>query len=43
MTAASISLDLDNLWSYLKIHGDDGWRSFPSYLDRLAEDRKSVV
>lgn len=37
MTAVSISLDLDNLWSYLKIHGDDGWRSFPSYLDRLAE------
>ncbi|MGH9381490.1 MAG: polysaccharide deacetylase family protein [Thermoanaerobaculia bacterium] len=37
MSVASISLDLDNLWSYIKIHGDDGWRSFPSYLDRLAE------
>lgn len=37
MTVTSISLDLDNLWSYLKIHGDDGWRSFPSYLDRLVE------
>ena len=22
---ASISLDLDNLWSYMKIHGDAGW------------------
>ena len=30
---ASLSLDLDNLWSYLKIHGDAGWESFPSYLD----------
>ena len=29
----SISLDLDNQWSYLKIHGDNGWQSFPSYLD----------
>lgn len=30
---ASISLDVDNLWSYMKIHGDDGWQSRPSYLD----------
>jgi hypothetical protein len=30
---ASLSLDLDNLWSYLKIHGDREWESFPSYLD----------
>jgi len=30
---ASVSLDLDNKWSYLKIHGDQGWESFPSYLD----------
>ncbi len=29
----SISLDLDNQWSYMKTHGDAGWRSFPSYLD----------
>ena len=29
----SISLDLDNQWSYMKIHGDHGWESFPSYLD----------
>jgi hypothetical protein len=32
---ASLSLDLDNQWSYLKIHGDPGWESFPSYLDIL--------
>ena len=30
---ASVSLDLDNLWSYQKVHGDAGWESFPSYLD----------
>jgi len=30
---ASLSLDLDNKWSYLKTHGDPGWESYPSYLD----------
>jgi hypothetical protein len=30
---ASISLDLDNQWSYMKTHGDPGWQEFPSYLD----------
>jgi len=30
---ASLSLDLDNKWSYLKTHGDDAWKSMPSYLD----------
>jgi peptidoglycan-N-acetylglucosamine deacetylase len=30
---ASLSLDLDNLWSYMKTHGDAGWESFPTYLD----------
>lgn len=28
---ASISLDLDNQWSYMKIHGDQGWDEYPSY------------
>jgi peptidoglycan-N-acetylglucosamine deacetylase len=32
---ASLSLDADNKWSYLKTHGDPGWESFPSYLDVL--------
>lgn len=32
---ASISLDLDNQWSYMKTHGDDGWKEFPSYLDKV--------
>ncbi|PYN80922.1 MAG: polysaccharide deacetylase [Candidatus Rokuibacteriota bacterium] len=30
---ASLSLDLDNKWSYLKTHGDPGWERLPSYLD----------
>ena len=30
---ASISLDLDNKWSYMKTHGDIGWKKFPSYLE----------
>lgn len=29
---ASVSLDLDNLWSYLKTHGDPGWEKRPSFL-----------
>lgn len=29
---ASISLDLDNKWSYLKTHAEPGWETFPSYL-----------
>jgi hypothetical protein len=30
---AGISLDLDNQWSYMKIHGDEGWDQYPSYFD----------
>ncbi len=30
---ASLSLDLDNQWSYMKTHGDAGWETFPSYLN----------
>lgn len=32
---ASLSLDLDNQWSYMKTHGDEGWDKFPSYLDTV--------
>ena len=32
---ASLSLDLDNQWSYMKTHGDEGWEELPSYLDIL--------
>jgi len=30
---ASVSLDLDNRWSYLKTHGDPSWTTYPSYLN----------
>ena len=30
---ASLSLDLDNLWSYMKTRGDPRWQGFPGYLD----------
>ncbi len=33
---ASLSLDLDNEWSYLKTHGDVQWEALPSYLDVIA-------
>jgi hypothetical protein len=29
---ASMSLDLDDQWSYMKVHGDEGWEEHPSYL-----------
>lgn len=31
--AASVSIDLDNLWSYLKTANVPGWESYPGYLD----------
>jgi peptidoglycan-N-acetylglucosamine deacetylase len=47
---ASLSLDLDNKWSYMKTHGDPGWESLPSYLDvviprvlRLLAERKLTI
>jgi len=30
---ASLSLDLDNEWTYLKTRGDPAWEAMPSYLD----------
>jgi len=36
--AAGLSFDLDNLWSYMKTHGDAGWEEYPSYLGRLIPD-----
>lgn len=32
---ASLSLDLDNKWSYLKTHGDSAWQTLPSYFPLL--------
>jgi hypothetical protein len=34
-TTASLSLDLDNQWSYMKASGIAGWEAYPGYLDRL--------
>ncbi len=33
----SVSLDMDNLWSYQKTHGDAGWDEYPTYLDPLVD------
>jgi hypothetical protein len=32
---ASLSCDLDNKWAYMQTRGDEGWQSFPSYLELL--------
>ena len=29
----TLSLDLDNQWSYMKTHGNPDWKEFPTYLD----------
>ncbi len=30
---ATLSIDLDNLWSYLRAQGDSDWTTYPSFLD----------
>ena len=35
---ANVSLDVDNLWCYQKIHGDAGWEARPSYLDTFVPE-----
>ena len=40
---ASLSVDLDNKWSYLKTHGDPAWRGFPSYLDLVVPRMLDVL
>lgn len=35
---ASLSIDMDNLWTYLKIKGDQKWQDFPSYLEIFLPD-----
>jgi hypothetical protein len=40
---ASLSLDLDNKWSYLKTHGDPGWERFPTYLDAVVPRALAVL
>lgn len=40
---ASLSLDLDNKWSYMKTHGDENWEQFPSYLDVMVPHAMDVL
>ncbi len=48
---ASISLDLDNKWAYMKAHGDPKWESYPTYfpmvvpriLDILRERKQEIT
>lgn len=40
---ATVSLDLDNLWSYLKIHGDAAWADRPTYLPRFVPPALDVL
>lgn len=39
----SLSLDLDNQWSYMKTHGDPGWEEFPSYFDIFIPDVLDIL
>jgi hypothetical protein len=32
---ASLSLDLDDKWTYMKTRGDERWREYPSYLNTV--------
>ncbi len=32
---ASLSLDLDNKWAYMRTHGAAGWDKYPSYFDTV--------
>jgi len=34
---ATLSLDLDDLWAYLRTHGDDDWDASPTLLPRAVE------
>ncbi len=40
---ASLSLDLDNKWSYLKTHGDPNWATSSSYLDKVVDRFNSIL
>ena len=40
---ASLSLDLDNEWAYLKTHGDPAWESYPSYLSTVVPRMLQVL
>lgn len=41
--AATLSIDLDNLWSYLKTKGDAAWRSFPTFLGTVVPTLSNLL
>nr|MDP9107146.1 polysaccharide deacetylase family protein [Candidatus Eremiobacteraeota bacterium] len=40
---ASVSLDLDDEWSYRKTRGDPGWSEYPSYLETVVPRALDVL
>ena len=40
---ASLSLDLDNQWSYLKTHGNPAWEEYPTYLPAVVPRMLEVL
>ena len=40
---AGLSLDLDNEWSYLKTHGDEAWKEYPSFFSIVMPRVLSVL
>ena len=34
---ASLSVDLDNRWAYMRTHGIEGWQQYPTYLPEVCE------
>ena len=40
---ATLSVDLDNLWTYLKTHGEGEWRRFPSFLETTVPRALAVL
>lgn len=40
---ASLSIDLDNEWAYLRSRGDPRWRSYPSYLGAVVPQMLDIL
>lgn len=40
---ASVSMDLDNLWAYLRTHGDPEWERMPSFLPAAVPRLLAVI
>jgi peptidoglycan-N-acetylglucosamine deacetylase len=42
-SVASLSLDLDNEWAYLMTHGNEAWKTYPTYLDTVVPRALGVL